>query len=398
MKQINRRKFLKTTGLSSTGILVGSSLLGSNVFKPNDTINIGVIGTGDRGQGLTTLINKIEGIRVVGCCDIIPFRLEAGLLKAGEKAKGYTDYRQLLDNNDIDAVIIATPFSMHSEMAMDAVDAGKHIYCEKTMSKGVAPTIELVNKAKSTEKIFQVGHQYHNSRLYHKAIEYIKNGYLGDLTGFECQWNRNGNWRRPVPDPKWERLINWRMYREYSGGLAAELSSHQIDFCNWATNAHIEKITGFGGVDFWKDGRETYDNIRLIAEYPDGIKATFTCLTTNAHNGYQIKVLGNEGTLVIHPNKAFFYPEPETIKKKGLVDGVSGATIKSWEEGKGESLNVAHKDPSIQALIDFRDNILHQNKPESNVETGALVSISVQMALDAMMNNQIAYWKDYYKS
>ena len=101
-----------------------------------------------------------------------------------------------------------------------------------------------------------------------------------------------------------ERQINWRMYREYSYGLLAELSSHQIDFCNWVLNNDPNKVAGFGSIDYWKDGRETYDNIHLVYTYPEGVKATFTCLTSNAKDDYQIKVMGDKATIIIELSKS----------------------------------------------------------------------------------------------
>lgn len=373
--------------------------LGPMILKgagKNEIINIGVIGTGDRGGGLTRIMKDIPHLRVLGCCDIIPFRLEKTLSNAHKNAKGYTDYRKMLDNPDIDAIIVSTPFSMHYEMAMDALDAGKHVFCEKTMIRGIKESKQLVKSVKNQKKTFQVGHQYHNSRLYLEVVKQIRKGFIGEVTAFECQWNRNGNWRRHVPDPKWERMINWRMYREYSGGLAAELSSHQIDFCNWVTGSHIQKLTGFGGIDHWKDGRETFDNIHLITEYPNGVKASFKCMTNNAYNDYMIVVKGTKGTFVIKPFSATIYAESNKVKELGLVDGVSGATLQTLKSGKGKKLDVNHMDPTKQALLDFGENIRNNKKPISNVESGALVSISVQMALDAMIGGKIEYWKPHY--
>lgn len=212
----------------------------------------------------------------------------------------------------------------------------------------------------------------------------------------ECQWNRNGDWRRAVPDAKWEKLINWRMYREFSGGLTAELCSHQIDFANWIMGNHPIKVTGFGGIDYWKDGRETYDNVHLITEYPNGVKATYTCLTTNGKNNYQIKVMGKEGTVVVGSDHAWIYPEKQKQKELGLVDGVSGATRKAWSQGEGSPIQVEHKNPSVQALLDFADSINTNAQPLSNVETGAKVAVTVQMALNAMDNERVEYWKEDY--
>ena len=130
------------------------------------------------------------------------------------------------------------------------------MYIVKTLAKGADATARVVNKCKTSNKIFQTGHQYHSSRLYTKLVDMIADGKVGKIVSIEAQWNRNGNWRRSVPDPSLERQINWRMYREYSFGLLAELSSHQIDFANWILQATPKIAIGMGGIDYWRDGRK----------------------------------------------------------------------------------------------------------------------------------------------
>jgi len=388
---MKRRDFVLKTGLVSTALMSSSSVLGGILTPKNahNTISIGIIGTGNRGTGLTATINKIKNFNVTACCDVLPFRLANGLRNAADKAKGYVDYRKLLEDKSIDAVLVSTPFNTHSKIAIDALDAGKHVYCEKTMAKGYDDIQNLVEKVNSSNLIFQTGHQYHSSRLYTHVVDLLKSGKIGKISSFECQWNRNGNWRRSVPSPELERAINWRMYNDYSGGLVAELCSHQIDFANWVLDSMPNRVMGIGGIDYWKDGRETYDNIHLIYEYPNGEKAKFTCLTNNSKDGYLIKVLGDKGAIILDYTKAWFYPEPNQTKKEmGMVDGVAGATVK-WEKGLGIPIELPHTEPSQQALVDFKDSILNSTKPISNITTGSKTSICVQMALDAMQKRQI---------
>ncbi len=391
---MKRREFISKSGLASAGIVAGTSTLGaiSKTFNSNNMINIGIIGSGNRGSGLIPILKNVEGVNVAAVCDTIPFRLEQGVSKTENKAKAYSNYKRLLDNKNIDAVLISTPFNTHASIALDALDAGKHIYCEKTMAKGFKGINVLLEKASHSKTIFQTGHQYHSSRLYKRVVDLIKAGEIGKITAFECQWNRNGNWRRRVPDPALERAINWRMYREYSGGLVAELCSHQIDFVHWVLGENPKKIMGTGGIDYWKDGRETFDNIHLLFEYPSGVKAKFTCLTSNAMNGYQIKVHGSKATILLDYTKAWIQYEKGYKKEIGDVDGVSGAT-KSYKAGHRIPIEVSHLDPSKQALIDFRDSILNNTQPISNITTGANTARAVQLSLDAMYNEDIRYWK-----
>jgi predicted dehydrogenase len=391
---MERRKFIQKSGLVSLGLLTGSSSIGAIHFNSKKTINIGVIGTGARGVGQTLLINKIENLNVVAVCDILPFRLEEGLKATKNTAKAYTDYIDLIKDKNVDAILIATPFSEHYKMAIAALKAGKHVYCEKTMAKGIQESESLVTEVSKTNLIFQTGHQYHSSRLYAHVVKMLKNDAIGSIKSFECRWYRNGDWRKPVPVEAYEKTINWRMYREYSGGLTAELSSHQIDFVNWVLDENPNKIMGTGGNDFWKDGRETFDNTHLIFEYPSGVKAQFKCLTSHIPGGYEIKVIGDKGVITLSTDKAWinFYKKPEK-SIYGNVDGVSGATIPNeYNPEKGTPIKVIHSNPSEQALIDFRESIFNNQQPISNVKTGYNTSKAVQLAIDAMLKGEVQYW------
>ncbi len=392
-----RRSFIKKSTVAFSAPLITPKSDLFSIFKssPLNQLNIGIIGTGDRGQGLIKLIGKIGGMRLIAICDNLQFRLDQAA-KIAPKAIKYSNYKELLSNKNLDAVIISTPLNTHASIASDAVDASLHIYCEKTMVKGDISTMNLVKKVKKDHnKIFQTGHQYHSSRLYSHIVELVQSGEIGQIIAIQAQWNRNGNWRRQVQDPKFERQINWRMYREYSYGLTAELSSHQIDFSNWLLKSTPKKVVGFGGIDYWKDGRETYDNIHLTYSYPGGVKASFTCLTSNGKDDYQIKVMGDKASIIIGYKDAWIYPEGKYNKVIKDVDGVSGATS-SWIEGKGNPIKFDHKEPTYQALEDFRYAIINDSTPMSNLKSGADVSLAVDMGIRAMDTEQVVSWDPKY--
>ncbi|MEL6941788.1 MAG: Gfo/Idh/MocA family oxidoreductase [Bacteroidota bacterium] len=332
---MNRRNFAKHTGT----ILLGSTLatqLPARALMKNDQINIGVIGTGDRGGGLIKVIkNNLPQFKVKACCDLIPFRLEKAVSNGAKGCKGYSDYRKILDDKSIDAVIIASPLSEHYQMAADAIDAGKHVYCEKAMTFHVNQTLDLIDKVSDSKSVFQVGHQYRSTPLYFQVADMIRNGYIGKVTNVYIQWNRNGDWRRPVPESKYEKLINWRMYRAFSGGLTAELHSHQIDYVNYVFNDYPTQVVGLGGIDYWKDGRETFDNVNTIFDYPNGCKVNCISLTANSHEGYLIKFKGSKGTIKMNMEEAWIYSEVKKEKELKEIDGVSGATAMTWSQGEG---------------------------------------------------------------
>jgi predicted dehydrogenase len=399
---ISRRKFCAEASLLTSGLLAVPSFKATDLTGP---IRIGVIGTGSRGGWLTRLLRNIAQFSVVGCCDVLPSRLEEGLAIAGKIAKGYKDYRQLLDLQNLDAVIIATPLSFHTQMAIDALDAGKHIYCEKTMSYSTEEAIRLSTKVRQSNLTFQVGYQHRFNELYNIIFKLINGGYCGTITHVECHWNRNGNWRRPVSDPQFERLINWRLYNEYSGGLVAELCSHQIDIVNWMLNKYPEKIIGLGGIDFWKDGRETFDNVFTSFQYPGGIKASFHSITTNAGLGFSMRFLGTKATIEIkneQGHEAYLYEEdgsmqdplpkhidarthptkPEYLKDEGIP-------IKSGQSGDDAAITGL-------ALKHFADCIFTNQKPLSNVDNGRSSSICVHLANSAIQKGIAETWRKEY--
>ncbi|GAB56624.1 hypothetical protein GPUN_2509 [Glaciecola punicea ACAM 611] len=399
---IKRRKFLKitaaaTVAVSSSLIYPFNSAFGILLPKNRERVRIGVIGLGSRGKGLMRILIELDFFEIVAICDPLEFRFKETRI-ISPNAKTYSNHLGLLNHKGLDAVIISSPLSTHASIAMAAIDAKVHIYCEKTMVKGYIDTLKLTEKVTNHhKKVFQTGHQYHSSRLYSHLVEKIQDGEIGKVTSVQAQWNRNGNWRRAVHEPSLERQINWRMYREYSYGLLAELSSHQIDFVNWFSNSQPERVTGFGGIDYWKDGRETYDNTHVIYAYPCGLKASFTCLTSNAKDDYQIRVSGDKGTIIIGRNAAWEFTEGKYNKTYGDVDGVSGATM-NWEESKGKPIQFEHLDPTKQALIDFRDAIINTTIPLSNVFTGAKTSIAIDMGIKAMDTNKTVYLKDFNKA
>ncbi|MEM8528527.1 MAG: Gfo/Idh/MocA family oxidoreductase [Bacteroidota bacterium] len=397
---MNRRKFTKQAGT----ILLSSAVatqLPARSFMKNDEINIGVIGTGDRGGGLIKVIkNHFPQFKVRGCCDLIPFRLEEAISNSAKGCKSYKDYQKLLNNKKIDAIIIASPLSEHHQMAVDALDAGKHIYCEKTMTFHINETIDLIDKVSNSTKILQVGHQYRSTPLYFQVADMIRSGYIGEVTNIYIQWNRNGDWRRPVPKPKYEKLINWRMYREFSGGLTAELHSHQIDYVNYIFNAYPKQVIGLGGIDYWKDGRETFDNVNTIFEYPNGCKMNCISLTANSYEGYLIKFKGSKGTIKMNMNEAWIYSEEKEEKELKEIDGVSGATALTWSQGEGVKIEPkADKSGWFNtryALQAFYDNMMDDKLPYSNVYNGGGTAICVRMAIDALRKRTIEPWQKEY--
>ncbi len=395
-----RRNFIKKTGLLAGGVLFQEEIAKA-LIQPMNPVSIGIIGCGDRGRGLMQVMQELKSnFKIAAICDVLEFRLEeARATLKDPEVKSHRDYHTILEDKNIAAVIIAVPLSEHYAIALAALAAGKHVYLEKTMTYNINQALDLV-KVKHTlpGQILQVGHQYRYTPLYFKVKDMIAKGYLGKVTQIDCRWDRNWNWRRPVPSPSLERQINWRMYKEYSGGLTAELLAHQIDFINWAFDTHPDEILATGGIDFYKDGRETFDNVQVMFRYnKEGMIGNFGATCANARDGYLFKIKGTKGTVSLLMDEGIYYPEKQALKEWQTVDGVTGATKITWNKDGGIPIETdAKKDGTWYALKDFSESIRLNKEPSSNVLTGATTAFCVHLANEAMYNQSIQYWKPAY--
>jgi predicted dehydrogenase len=300
-----------------------------------------------------------------------------------------------------------------ASIAIDALEAGKAVYCEKMMAYTLEDAKKMVRTADRTGMILQIGHQRRYSPDYHHALEMIQKGYFGKITHVRAQWNRNGSWRRAVPTPQQagvsmtpqelEHLINWRIYKKYSRGLMAELGSHQIDVTNWFTGQHPSAVVGIGGLDTYKDGRDIYDNVQCVFEYPDGLKLTYQSIQTNAFDDYTEQFMGPKGTMITSeaPGKSMMFQEQNAefefakfSQNKTKVGGKeailldAGATTKQDKRQKtaGQALasSGVSKNNWALALEDWVDCIKNRRKPFCDGRVGLGDVACVLASLKAM--------------
>lgn len=352
---INRRDFVKAAGVAAAATRLDGAPAIQTVKAANNVVQYGVIGTGGRGQYLIRHMNALDGCRCVAVCDIYQPNMEAAIKASRDKPKGYLDYRELLARTDVDAVIIAVPLYLHFPVTRDALLAGKHVFCEKSLVFKPEEVHALRALAKERPKqVLQVGLQRRYSKFYQTAKQMIEKGVLGKVTHIYAQWHRNPGWRmRQAPDPKRQREWNWRLFREFSGGLTAELGSHQIDVATWMFGTEPEFVVGVGSLDTMKDGRDVYDNIQLIFNYPGGRKLMYSSISTNKHlpifQGTRTEfgeiIMGTEGTIEItvgtdeEPALGLWYYEPgppKVEKAAGVKEKpvIAGATLAATGRGQ----------------------------------------------------------------
>jgi predicted dehydrogenase len=331
---ITRRTFLESAGAALASRVVPRA-------EDDAPVRTAVIGTGARGSDLIRALTTIDGVELAGVCDDYAPHLEQGAKYAGPQARTFADYRKLLDELKPQAVVIAVPLHLHYQVAADCLSAGCDVFLEKTMCHTVAEAKKLARQVAESGRVFQVGLQRRANPIYRQAQAMVAAGMIGQVTAVKAQWHRNNSWRRPVPVPKtdarWaelERRLNWRLYKKFSGGLMAELGSHQLDVVNWLLGAHPKRVFAAGGIDYYRDGREVLDNISCVYEYeltpkaagarPYTVRVGYTSLCNNAYEGAAELVMGTRGSLYL-------------TSAKGLLFQEKGADAVPWEGGQDKA-------------------------------------------------------------
>ena len=262
--------------------------------SPNDNIQLALIGAGIQGQGDTHFALQVPGVKLVAAADCYDGRLTHAKEMWGADLFTTRDYRVILARKDVDAVLIATPDHWHKQAAVDAMRAGKDVYLEKPMIHLYADGPEIIDAARSTNRIIQIGSQRVSSIVYAKAKELLASGAIGKLNMVSARWDRNssiGAWNYTIPldastqtcdwprfegtAPKMpfsaERFFQWRKWKDYGSGVAGDLFVHLFSGTHFITGAHgPTRAMATGGLRYWKDGRDANDVLLALLDYPEG--------------------------------------------------------------------------------------------------------------------------------
>lgn len=454
----SRRDLIKLAGTAtSVAAAAANTLQGApaiqTVQAATDQVKYGIIGVGGRGQYLLKHLSKVDNGRCVAVCDVDDEHGQIGAQLAGTSPKIYKDYRNLLADQNVDAVIISVHLSAHYPLTKEAILAGKQVFCEKSLVFRPEEVHALRVLMKNHEKqVLQVGLQRRYSKFYQMAKEIVDKGILGDVTHVHAQWHRNPGWVMKGDAAKVGKYkANWRMYREYSGGLAAEIASHQTDVADYIFGSSPEFVIGLGGLDHWKDGRDVYDNIQLIYQYSKGRKMTYSAITTNSHlpmlNSSRPEmgeiIMGTEGTIEITVGNgestlptALWYREPASTKvvpaatsgpapkvvagasyvaggaQKGLPLAMALEKMpkptdpfferergfaRQWLASKGVLMSDEDRNPVETELESFFNDVKRGGHPIADMEVGLSDAIAVIMSNAAMDENRRVYFSEMDK-
>lgn len=382
---------------------------------------IALIGTGSRGQYHIHNLLLIPHARIVALCDCYEPNLQAAAALC-PGAKLYRDYRKLLEDKDIDGVIISTPLGSHAAITLDALSAGKHVFCEKAMARTLDECKAVYDAYRKSDKVLYFCMQRMFDEKYLRGMKLLHEGLIGEIVGMRCHWFRNADWRREVPSPELERQINWRLYKEHSGGLMTELACHQIEVCNLAVGRIPQSISGMGDIVYWKDGREVYDSVNVIYRYADGRKINYESLISNKFNGMEDQMLGKKGTMELA--KGVYYLEEDNSRSgiECLIDSMKEKVLTSvplagpsWRpevkgqyiphnivEGKisvngGQNMIGVDNDGSDVILSAFCSACITGEKAVNVVEEAYCATVLCLLGNKAMEEQRTILFPEYYK-
>jgi predicted dehydrogenase len=357
-----RRTFLRNVTLGSALLSSAPSVLAKNYkqeflpkrsysaaekFSANDQINLALIGTGIQGTYDTKTALEIQGIKLVATCDLYTGRLQRAKELWGNELFVTRDYRKILERKDIDAVIIATPDHWHKKLTIEALQAGKAVYCEKPMVHGFDEGHAVIQAQKETGKVCQIGSQGMSSLGNEKAKELYREGAIGELVMldmFNDRYSAEGAWQYPIPpdaDPETidfdmflgsapkvpfdpTRFFRWRNYRDYGTGVAGDLFVHAFSTLNYVISSDgPNRAMATGGLRYWKDGRDVPDVSLTFYDYPKtethaAFNASFRVnFIAGNGGGYGFSLIGTEGAMEVGSNSVRLVRKKLNMKPGG---------------------------------------------------------------------------------
>lgn len=317
INEFNRRDFIKGGSLATLMTLLGGVEIKAQTEPKPDAakdddrprVNCAVIGLGNWGREMVATLSRLPQADLSMVCDNYPATLKRAA-KVAPKAKAESDYRKVLDNKEVQAVLIATPSHQHRDIAIAALQAGKHVYCEAPMASTIEDARAIAKAAKaSPRQYFQVGLLYRSDPQRHFLLPFIRAGALGKTVMARAQWHKKQSWRGTSPNPAREQEMNWRLNNATSSGLLGEFGVHQIDSAGWFIGARPVSVTGFGSTLFWKDGREVPDTIQAVFEFPGGLNFFYDASLANSFDSEYEMYYGSDAAVMLRDGKAWMFKE-----------------------------------------------------------------------------------------
>ncbi len=317
----NRRDFIRGGSMATMMALMGgvdlfaqtNAAAPGGAPKPGIKVKVAVIGLGAWGRDILKTLVRLPIAEVVAICDKYAPSVKKASADA-PAAEQVEDYKKILENKEIKAVVISTPTHLHKDLVIEALKAGKHVYCEAPMANTVEDARAIAAAAKDAPHLaFQPGLQLRSDPQRHFLVPFIRSGALGPWVMARAQSNKKQAWRTSSPKPEREKELNWRLESEFSLGLVGELGCQQLDQAAWFLNAKPRAVEGSGNICVWKeDGRDVADTVQATIHYSNGVFLTYSATLGNSFDGDYEVFYGRDSAVMLRGSNAWLFKEVDS--------------------------------------------------------------------------------------
>src|SRR4051812_6055006 len=390
-----RRVFLTT----ASGVALTARMAAASVQGANSRVRVAVIGTGGRARSLMNQLKPIAGVEIVGLCDVFEPRLLQAAEIAGPAALKTAEYRRILDNREIDAVLIGTPDHWHKTMTLDAVAAGKDVYVEKPVSHTIEEGAEMVRVIEASKQIVQTGTQQRSWEHFIQGKELVQSGKLGQITFVQTYWYqhaRPGNWPAAQPDKldwkQWlgsapdqpfrpERFYQWRHYWDFGGGQLTDLMTHWIDVVHWYMDVDAPLSASATGRNYSLKLWEAPDTVNATIEFPKKFMAAYLGTYVSKVDDGGLEFRGDRGTLKIDRARLAFYRE-DAAYAAGTLTPEPDIYVRSTGDG------------TLTHLQNWLDCIRSRKAPNAHVRVAHQAARTSHLTNMALRSGKTVRWNN----
>lgn len=375
---LSRRTFLKKSTLVPLAGLSGMVEIKpqplpkrtETPLEARATVNCALVGFGQWGRELAATLGRLPEANLVAICDDYDVMLRRAQRDVPQASR-HADYREVLDNPDVQAVLVATPTHQHRAIALDALAAGKNVYCEAPIASTMEDAKALARAARdASSQIFQVGQLYRSNPQHRSVFQFIRSGAIGQPAMARAQWHTKQSWRRTSPSRERERALNWRLDHDVSIGLMGEEGLHQLDVAFWILGALPTAVTGFGQTMLWNDGREVPDTVQAVFEFPNGTHLLYDATLASSYDDAYELFFGSDSTVIFREKgKAWMFKEVDApmlgwevyARKDKFYKETGIALVANATQLSAQNQDPTEDDPNVEtplwyALKEFMDN------------------------------------------
>jgi predicted dehydrogenase len=398
MKPTDRRTFLRATAAGASLALTPEVLRAAALPRASEPLDVALVGSGRQGRAILGELAKIENVRVAGVCDVLDSRVKSGQRRV-PGAEGFASFEAMASKlKSLDAVFIATPTHAHRELALAAIAAGLHVYCEAPLASTIDDAKAIAQAARTSGKLFQCGMYARSNPIYGLARSFFRSGSIRDLIAMRAQYHKKTSWRTPASSPDEEAALNWNLDPKLSLGLAGEFGTHAFDVVHWFLNAYPTSVRGSGSIQLHKDGREVHDTVSCEFVFPGDKRLAYDATLANSFESSYELFQGSMGSIKLAQNAGWMFKEAdaptqgwevyanrESFHDEQGITLIADATKLASQNKLKEGIGLPNP-PLYYALADFLKSVTESKPVVCSAEEGfraAVVAISAHRAIAA---------------